>query len=51
MTIEYLHPTGPTAAASYAHPGPTTQSRGPSQERLKRQPVLGGLINEYERAA
>jgi len=24
---------------------------GPSQERIKRQPVLGGLINEYERAA
>jgi len=22
-----------------------------SQERIKRQPVLGGLINEYERAA
>jgi hypothetical protein len=22
-----------------------------SQERIKRRPVLGGLINEYERAA
>jgi putative transposase len=22
-----------------------------SQERIKRQPILGGLINEYERAA
>jgi len=23
---------------------------GPSRERIKRRPVLGGLINEYERA-
>ena len=23
----------------------------PSQERIQRRPVLGGLVNEYERAA
>jgi putative transposase len=26
-------------------------ARRPPQERIKRQPVLGGLINEYQRAA
>ena len=31
-------------------PGPTTPIAGPSRERIKRRPVLGGLINEYERA-
>jgi hypothetical protein len=35
------------AAASSARPGQT----GLSQKRIKRRPVLGGLINEYERAA
>jgi len=24
---------------------------GPSQERIKRRPVLGGLINKYKRVA
>ena len=28
-----------------------TQIHVDAQERIKRQPVLGGLINEYERAA
>jgi putative transposase len=32
-------------------PRPDHPIAGPSQERIKRQPVLGGLINEYERAA
>jgi hypothetical protein len=40
----------PIGAASFARPGPTTLSRT-SQQRIKRRPVLGGLINEYERAA
>jgi hypothetical protein len=40
----------PIAAASSARPGPTTLSPT-SQERIKRRPVLGGLLNEYERAA
>jgi len=41
---------GPLAAASFALP-----ARPPvadlSQQRIRRRPVLGGLINEYERAA
>ena len=32
-------------------PGPTTLSPTLSQQRIKRCPVPGGLINEYERAA
>ena len=35
-----LHPPRPD------HPAPN-----PSLQRIKRRPVLGGLINEYERAA
>src|SRR6266550_3478850 len=34
-----------------APPRPDHPVAGPSQERIKHQPVLGGLINEYERAA
>ncbi len=36
----------PIAAASSAHPVADL-----SQKRINRLPVLGGLINEYERAA
>jgi putative transposase len=32
-------------------PRPDHPVVGPSQVRIKRRPVLGGLINEYERAA
>jgi hypothetical protein len=32
-------------------PRPGHPVADPSQERIKRRPVLGGLINEYERAA
>jgi transposase InsO family protein len=32
-------------------PRPDHPMAGPSRERIKRRPVLGGLINEYERAA
>ena len=32
-------------------PRPDHPAADHSQERIKRQPVLGGLINEYERAA
>jgi len=31
-------------------PGPIIRSRT-SKERIQRRPILGGLINEYERAA
>jgi hypothetical protein len=39
------------AAASSARPRPDRPVGGLSQKRIKRRPVLGGLINEYERAA
>jgi putative transposase len=32
-------------------PRPDHPAAGLSQERIRRQPVPGGLINEYERAA
>jgi len=43
--------SGHIAADSSARPGPITLPLISSQERIKRRPVLGGLINEYERAA
>ena len=42
---------GPIAADSSARPAPTTPVADLAKERIKRRPVLGGLINEYERAA
>jgi len=39
-------PQPPVVAAPTRSP-----HRPPSQERVKRQPVLGSLINEYQRAA
>jgi hypothetical protein len=41
----------PTAAANSARPGPTTPIADLSQKRIKRWPILGGLLNEYQRAA
>jgi putative transposase len=32
-------------------PRPDRPAADPSHKRIKRRPVLGGLINEYERAA
>ena len=32
-------------------PRPSHPVAGLSQKQIKRQPILGGLINEYERAA
>ena len=32
-------------------PGPDHPVANISQQRIKRRPVLGGLLNEYERAA
>jgi hypothetical protein len=40
----------PTAAANSARPGSATPIADLSQKQIKRRPVLGGLINEYERA-
>jgi putative transposase len=39
------------AAASSPHPGPATPSLISPRSGSTRRPVLGGLINEYERAA
>ena len=42
----------PTAAARSGLHGPTILSpTSPRSERIKRRPVLGGLVNEYERTA
>src|SRR5947209_215107 len=52
VLAEYEAPTtddDPIAAASFAHPGPITPVADLSQQRIRRRPVLGGLINEYER--
>jgi putative transposase len=49
----YARPTmanARTAAANSARPGPDHRRR-PLPEAITRRPVLGGLINEYERAA
>ena len=41
----------PIAAASSARPSRTTPVADLCQKRIKRRPVLGGLSNEYGRAA
>jgi hypothetical protein len=40
-----------TARSNTSHPRPDHLVADLSQERIKRRPVLGGLLNEYERAA
>jgi hypothetical protein len=47
------NPTGPAPHRSrqLRPPRPGHAVTGLTQERIKREPVLGGLINEYERAA
>ena len=42
---------GPIAAGSSARPRPDHPVADLCHERIQRRPVLGGLINEYERAA
>jgi hypothetical protein len=54
ILAEYLqHYNGrrPHRARDLHPPRPTHPVANLSQERIKRRPVLGGLINEYERAA
>jgi hypothetical protein len=41
---------GHTAAVTFAHHNRPTPLADLSHERITRQPILGGLINEYERA-
>jgi hypothetical protein len=41
----------PIAAFSSDPPRPDHPVADLSQERIKRRPILGGLINEYERTA
>ena len=41
----------PIAVGRSAHPRPDHPPADLSQQRIKRRPVLGGLINEYQRAA
>ena len=41
----------PIAAAKLRPPRPDHPVADLSRKRIKRRPVLGGLINEYERAA
>jgi len=42
---------GPHRSRQLHPPRPDYPLADLSQERIKRRPVLGGLINEYERAA
>jgi hypothetical protein len=40
-----------TAHSSSSHPQPDHPEADLAREQIKRLPVLGGLLNEYERAA
>jgi hypothetical protein len=46
-----VEPGDPTAADSSNHPGPAIPPPTFPQKRITRQPVLGGIINEYQRTA
>jgi putative transposase len=41
----------PHRSREHRPPRPDHPVAGFSQQRIKRRPVLGGLLNEYERAA
>jgi putative transposase len=49
--LQHDNGRGPHRARDLHPPRPTHPVANLSQERIKRRPVLGGLINEYERAA
>ena len=46
-------PATPSGSAGWAWtlPGRSSGTPGPEAERIRRKPVLGGLINEYTHAA
>ena len=48
---EHYDTRRPHRARHLCPPRPTSPVPEPSQERIRRRPVLGGLINEYEPAA
>jgi putative transposase len=49
--IRHYNSRRPHRARDLRPPQPTHPVAELSQERITRRPVLGGLINEYERAA
>ncbi len=54
VLAEYVRPYNsrrPHRARDLRPPQPTHPPADLSHQRIKRRPVLGGLINEYERAA
>jgi hypothetical protein len=54
VMAEYARPCNgrrPHRALQLQPSRPDHPVAGLSQERIKRRPVLGGLLNEYERAA
>jgi putative transposase len=49
--IQHYNGRRPHRSRELCPPRPTHPMADLSSQRIKRQPVLGGLINEYERAA
>ena len=49
--VRHYNGRRPHHARELHPPRPTHPVADLSQERIKRRPILGGLINEYERAA
>jgi putative transposase len=49
--LQHYNGRGPHRARDLHPPRPTHPVANLSQKRITRRPVLGGLINEYERAA
>jgi hypothetical protein len=49
--VRHYHGRRPHRARDLRPPRPTNPVMDLSQERTTRRPVLGGLINEYERVA
>jgi putative transposase len=47
----HYNPRRPHRSRQLRPPRPDRPAADLSQKRIKRRPVLGGLINEYERAA